>query len=78
MLAVLNAGVRAYTSYSGVSKAKLRVVHGLLSGLWGCLSMAGFGIIVQNKRNADFDHFTTYAAPLPLLTIVSDQVQYPV
>jgi hypothetical protein len=75
MLPVLNPGMRAYTSYSGLSKAKLRVVHGLLSGLWVCLSMAGFGIIVQNKRNADFEHFTTYTAPFPLLTIVIDQVQ---
>jgi hypothetical protein len=81
MSAVLNAGVRAYTSYAGVSRAKLRVVHGLLSGLWVCLSMAGFGIIVQNKRNSDFEHFTTYVAPhtaaLPLLTIISEQVPRP-
>lgn len=55
----LSHGVRAYTSYAGVSRGKLRVVHGLLSGLWVCLSMAGFGIIVQNKRNSDFEHFTT-------------------
>ncbi len=57
--------MRVYTAFAGLSRNKARVVHGLLSGVWVCLSIAGLGIIEQVKQETGKPRYHSYPLSSP-------------
>jgi hypothetical protein len=54
-----------YTAFAGLSRNKARVVHGILSGVWVCLSIAGLGIIEQVKQETGKPRYHSYPLSSP-------------
>jgi hypothetical protein len=70
--------VRVYTSYAGLPRPVLRIVHGILSGLWVVLSTTGFIIMVYFKTDNGYPQFLSYAPCLfspPPTTDTSDPLK---
>lgn len=57
--------MRVYTAFAGLSRNKARVVHGILSGVWVCLSIAGLGIIEQVKQETGKPRYHSYPLSSP-------------
>jgi len=71
----LSHGVRVYTAFAGLSRNKARVVHGLLSGVWVCLSIAGLGIIEQVKQETGKPRYHSVHGRLGLAVIFFSLIQ---
>jgi len=52
-------GLRAYTAYSGVARNKLRFLHGVMCGLWVISGIIGLSIIVKDKNDNQYLHFSS-------------------
>jgi len=71
----LSHGLRTYTAYSGVARNKLRFLHGVMCGLWVISGIIGLSIIVKDKNDNQYLHFSSLHSRLGLAVLFLSLMQ---